>query len=140
MIMTRHETPIPTASDHLTPGRALRLRDATHSTHERLDAAIMAARPFDSLAHYARFLQVQHGFHRDVAPLYDAGPLQRQIAGLAGRSRFAAVAADMRDIGLAPADGAIAPAAGEGMALPEALGWLYVVEGSNLGAAFLYKA
>jgi len=28
---------------------------------------------------------------------------------------------------------------GEGMALPEGLGWLYVSEGSKLGAAFLLK-
>ncbi|WP_283180202.1 biliverdin-producing heme oxygenase [Gemmobacter sp. 24YEA27] len=137
--MTLHDT--PTASEPTgTYGRARRLREATHSTHERLDAAIMAARPFESVQNYARFLKVQSGFHRDVAPLYQDPALQQLFPGLAGRSRFAAVAADLNDIGLALADDKTLPPAGEGMDLPEALGWLYVVEGSNLGAAFLFKA
>ncbi len=100
----------------------------------------MAARPFDSLQNYARFLTVQYGFHRDVAPLYAAPALQKVFPGLAGRSRFVAVAADLNDIGLEIPDATALPPAGEGMDLPEALGWLYVVEGSNLGAAFLFKA
>ena len=45
----------------------------------------------------------------------------------------------LADLGLAPPEG-MGPPAAEGVALPEALGWLYVVEGSNLGGAFLLKA
>lgn len=137
MILTHHDTPTAFEPAH---SRSRRLREATHSTHEHLDATIMAARPFDSLQNYARFLQVQFGFHRDVAPLYQDPALQQVFPGLAGLSRFAAVAADLQDIGTAMRDDTILPPAGEGMGLPEALGWLYVVEGSNLGAAFLFKA
>ncbi|MBZ4691092.1 biliverdin-producing heme oxygenase [Cereibacter changlensis] len=118
--------------------RAERLRAATHSTHERLDAAIMAARPFASVDNYLRFLRLQHGFHRDVAPLYGDPVLNRLIPGLDRFGRLGAVARDLADLGRAP------PIYGSPPAAPRtagaALGWLYVVEGSNLGAAFLLKA
>lgn len=119
--------------------RAERFRAATHPSHEALDSAIMAAKPFDSIENYGRFLKVQHAFHRDVAPLYASPALQAVIADLPGRCRFEAVTQDAADLGIAlPED--VGEPAGEGLDLPEALGWLYVVEGSNLGAAFLYKA
>lgn len=131
----------PTDPSHSTIiGRAALLRGATHPTHEALDASIMAARPFDSVANYARFLKVQHAFHRDVAPLYAAPALANLIPGLPGLSRFRAVTQDAASLGVTLPEYSAPPAAGEGLGIPEALGWLYVIEGSNLGAAFLLKA
>ncbi len=119
--------------------RAERLRSANHTTHDALDTAIMAAKPFDSLTNYGRFLKVQYAFHRDVSPLYTDVAVAALIPDLASLSRLDAVARDIASIGAAlPGDTGI-PAA-TGLAVPEALGWLYVVEGSNLGAAFLLKA
>jgi heme oxygenase len=80
------------------PGRSAVLRNTTHLTHERLDAAIMAAKPFDNLANYRRFLLVQHAFHRDVAPLYLRAELQALIPDLDRRSRLAQLAQDAADI------------------------------------------
>nr|WP_267898367.1 biliverdin-producing heme oxygenase [Pseudogemmobacter humi] len=119
--------------------RAARLRMATHTTHEALDQSIMAARPFDSVANYGRFLKVQHAFHRDVSPLYHVSALRDLIPDLGQRERVAAVTQDVADLGTDLPDYP-EPPAGETLDLPEALGWLYVVEGSNLGAAFLFRA
>ncbi|PTE20160.1 biliverdin-producing heme oxygenase [Cereibacter changlensis JA139] len=118
--------------------RAERLRAATHSTHERLDAAIMAAQPFASVDNYLRFLRLQHGFHRDVAPLYGDPVLNALIPSLDRLGRLGAVTRDLADLGRAPPVYSSPPAAPR--TASAALGWLYVVEGSNLGAAFLLKA
>ncbi|WP_102225435.1 biliverdin-producing heme oxygenase [Acidimangrovimonas sediminis] len=128
----------PRGTDALPP-RSARLREATHDRHALLDAAIMAARPFENTANYSRFLKVQNRFHHDVSPLYADPDVAAVIADLEHLSRLGAVCDDMRDLGVADDSPHEAPAA-QGLALPEALGWLYVVEGSNLGAAFLLKA
>lgn len=119
-----------------------RLKAKTSDTHERLDKRIMAADPFGDRARYGRFLKVQQLFHRDVDALFQRADLAALIPDFAGRRRLDAILGDLADLGVAPAeaDGAPRFSAGEGDGLPAALGWLYVVEGSNLGAAFLFKA
>lgn len=127
--------------DHPTSSRAKRLKAATHAAHEQLDKAIMAGDPFASRARYALFVKVQHGFHRDIAALYDDATLDRLLPDLKGRRRFALIEQDLADLG-SEAPAADAPPAfkpGAPLDLPTALGWLYVAEGSNLGAAFLLK-
>lgn len=117
--------------------RIQRLKAMTDATHDRLDKRIMAAQPFASKERYALFLHVQHGFHADVAALYASPELNRLLPGLADRCRFQTIKQDIRDItGNEPA--AITGRNGE-LDLPTALGWVYVAEGSNLGAAFLLK-
>ncbi|TCQ76155.1 heme oxygenase [Ochrobactrum sp. BH3] len=121
--------------------RSKRLKARTTGTHERLDQSIMAGDPFASRERYASFVEVQYQFHRDIDALYDAAVLDRLLPDLAGRRRFALVGQDLIDLGfdLPVADGVPAFAAGSDVDLPTALGWLYVAEGSNLGAAFLLK-
>lgn len=120
------------------PTRSQRLKSATGDIHDRLDGRIMALDPFASRDRYTRFLRAQHGFHRALAPLYADPALQARIPDLADRARGAPIAADLADLGAAGDDGAVPDLS----ALPvaEALGWLYVAEGSSLGAAFLLKA
>ena len=120
-------------------GRAKRLKAATHEIHERLDKRIMATDLFASREIYGRFVLVQHAFHRDIDALYDSAALAEMLPDLAGRRRLPLIASDLEDLGLAvPADEA-ASALGVDADIPTALGWLYVAEGSNLGAAFLLK-
>ena len=52
-------------------GRAKRLKEATHATHDRLDKSIMGHKPFESRERYALFVKVQHQFHREIDALYD---------------------------------------------------------------------
>lgn len=89
--------------------------------HERVDNAVMAAAPFASREHYARFLRFQSRLHRRVEALYadpDLHPLRPDLAGL---SRLAEVERDFADLGLALPD---ADEAAPRLPLPEALGWL----------------
>lgn len=115
------------------------LRAATQTTHERLDHAIMDAKPFESVENYGRFLRVQYGILHDVEPLYHIAALADIFDNLSERSRFEAVKQDLADLGLDVAGKTEPPATTAQLGIPEALGWLYVVEGSNLGAAFLLK-
>lgn len=122
--------------------RARRLKAASHQIHDSLDKAIIAAQPFADRERYIQFLQVQYAFHRDIAALYDRPELTALIPDLPFRRRDAEVRADLADLGAEPItdDGASRFAPGENIDVPTALGWLYVAEGSNLGAAFLLKA
>jgi heme oxygenase len=115
--------------------RARRLKAATSAAHEQVDTAVMAAAPFASAENYVRFLRFQYRLHRHVEPLYADEALQSVLPELSTRSRLSAVEQDLADLGIEP------PAAAFGPLLPKgkALGWLYVVEGSNMGAAFLAK-
>ena len=122
-------------------GRAKRLKAATHAAHERLDKRIMAADPFGSRERYGQFVVVQHAFHRDIDALYDNAVLDRLLPDLAGRRRLPHIAQDLADLGLTALQFDTPPAFDIGVTtdMPTALGWLYVAEGSNLGAAFLLK-
>lgn len=123
------------AADLEAPNRAKRLKAASAAAHERVDSGVMLAAPFADRAHYERFLRFQYRLHRRVETLYADEALQPLLPDLAARSRLAALEQDFADLGLTP------PVAEDGPALgkAEALGWLYVVEGSNMGAAILAK-
>ncbi|OYW44144.1 MAG: biliverdin-producing heme oxygenase [Azorhizobium sp. 12-66-6] len=128
--------------DVLAPSRILRFRAASSAYHQRVDDRVMQAAPFASRQNYARFLRFQYRLHRRVAPLYGAPAFQALLPDLASRERLSRVESDLLDLGLARPEIA-RPDLAEPAALlplPEALGWLYVVEGSNMGAAFLLKA
>lgn len=115
-----------------------RLRAATHKTHEGVDRSIIAARPFENIRNYGGFLRVQHGIHREVSALYTRADLAALFPDISLHSRLNAVEQDMADLGLDLPSYDLAPLGGTAV-FPQALGWLYVVEGSNLGAAFLLK-
>ncbi len=121
--------------------RAKRLKAATGATHDRLDKTIMAQEPFASRERYALFVKVQHAFHRDIDVLYDDAVLDALLPDLQGRRRLPQIEQDLSDLGALALIPEKPPAfiAGKPVDLPTALGWLYVAEGSNLGAAFLLK-
>lgn len=116
--------------------RIQRIKALTTGTHDTLDKRIMRAEPFASRERYALFLDVQHCFHTDVAPLYASADLNRILPGLVDRCRLRALRQDISDLG-----GVVAQlvSAVDTMTPATALGWVYVAEGSNLGAAFLLK-
>jgi heme oxygenase (biliverdin-IX-beta and delta-forming) len=118
-----------------------RFRSETRTTHEGVDHAIMAAEPFASIANYGLYLRVQYGLHRDVEPLYHhpaPSEFKDVFSVVQGRSRFQDVTRDAVDLNLDIPPHNASPLCKE-MEPAAALGWLYVVEGSNLGAAFLLK-
>lgn len=120
--------------------RTKRLKAATHAAHESLDAGIMAYEPFSSRERYSSFLRLQYAFHRDIDALFSDPVLAALLPELDGRRRLALIKLDLADLGQEISAAKKTPAFIDGADLPEALGWLYVAEGSNLGAAFLLKA
>ncbi|HKY82804.1 biliverdin-producing heme oxygenase [Novosphingobium mathurense] len=128
-------------TDILEPSRAKRLKALTHETHDRLDKSIVAAASFATVEGYGRFVTVQYLFHRDIDALYDNAALQALLPGLLERRRLPLIAADLADLGLAIPHDDTPPAfsATDVIDISAALGWLYVAEGSNMGAALLRK-
>lgn len=117
--------------------RSQRLNQITHAPHEQLDKAVKANAPFDSLASYTRFLSAQYLFQTELKALYTHPLLIELIADLPDRCRAEQAKADLLDLQVAfpgPVPGAV-----DEPGLAEALGWLFVSEGSKLGAAFLIK-
>jgi heme oxygenase len=120
--------------------RARRLRRLTNAVHQELDDSILAAASFASLEGYRRFLAMQYRFHRDIAALYESPTLGGLLPGLERRGIVALVAADRADLAPVPPE-PVGPAAftADAIDVPTALGWLYVAEGSKMGAALLRK-
>ena len=117
--------------------RSQRLNQITHAPHEQLDKAVKANAPFESLASYSRFLSAQYLFQQELKALYTDPQLIQLIADLPDRCRADQAKADLNDLDTpipAPVAGAVAMPS-----QAEALGWLFVSEGSKLGAAFLIK-
>ena len=117
---------------------SLRLRTSTAALHEKLDKLVMSEKPFENRENYGRFVIAQYLFQRDIESLYDEPRLLTMIPDLPSRPRLAAAAADLQDLGITIPEEAGAPAA-DTLGLGAGLGWLYVSEGSKLGAAFLFK-
>ncbi|MFC4278061.1 biliverdin-producing heme oxygenase [Achromobacter aloeverae] len=113
-----------------------RLKRETSDQHERMHSLMEQGRPFASRERYARFVAVQYVFQRDVERLFDDARVQAVVPDLAVRGRVQAAAADLADLECELPRVALATA---DVAMPQALGWLYVSEGSTLGAAFLLK-
>jgi heme oxygenase len=121
--------------------RSKRLKAATSTTHDGLDKTIMSANPFAAREKYALFVKVQHAFHSQIDALYGNTVLAGLLPDMEGRRRLPQIKQDLTDLNTAPEVIAAAPvfADNQPVDIPTALGWLYVAEGSNLGAAFLLK-
>ncbi|WEK06028.1 MAG: biliverdin-producing heme oxygenase [Candidatus Devosia phytovorans] len=115
-----------------------RLKSGTRDTHGRLDNRIMEGRPFESVERYGDFVLMQHDFHMLVSPLYQHEELAPLLPDLKIRDRISKIEQDLFDL-----DRAVpvreTPHVYQ-VDVPTSLGWLYVAEGSNLGAAFLLKS
>ena len=121
--------------------RARRLKALTRETHDQLDAFITGVASFQTLEAYGRFATVQYLFHRDIDALYDEAGLQALLPGLEERRRLPLIRQDLVDLGLPEPLRSEPPLFLPGVALnaANALGWLYVAERSNMGAALLRK-
>jgi heme oxygenase len=117
--------------------RSIRLKNLTRATRGQLDRLIMQQKPFASREHYAAFLNVQHRFYHAVDFLYWAPELRALIPDLPSRRRLDLIRKDIADL-----EGTKWPLRVQAPYLidvPNALGWLYVAESSDLRAAFLIE-
>lgn len=117
--------------------RSQRLNQVTHAPHTELDALVKSHKPFDSRESFARFVVAQYLFQSELQALYTAPQLIAIVPDLAARCRADQARLDLADLGTE------VPTAHPGVlhspSLGEALGWIFVSEGSKLGAAFLIK-
>ena len=117
--------------------RSQRLNQITHAPHARLDQLVKAHAPFATQANFARFVVAQYLFQSELVSLYNDPELIAIFPDLAERCRAEAAKADLADLDTevpAPVAGAV-----DNPSKAQALGWLFVSEGSKLGAAFLIK-
>ena len=120
--------------------RSKRIKQATSAAHDRLDQTIMGYEPFADLGRYHLFLQMQYRFHGCLQPIYKGIPRDPRLSTFECIYRLSLIEQDLADLGVRPDHHATLPLASPALSdLPRALGWLYVAEGSNLGAAFLLK-
>ncbi|GAA3940853.1 biliverdin-producing heme oxygenase [Litoribacillus peritrichatus] len=117
------------------------LKSETTSTHESLDQRIMRAQPFSDQDRYRGFLKMQYCFHWATEELYRNQGVNRWIPQLSSGCRLGQVTQDCLDLGITSDE--LAQLVSDLQKVkaddPTALGWLYTLEGSNLGAAFLFK-
>ncbi|MGH8384509.1 MAG: biliverdin-producing heme oxygenase [Pseudomonas sp.] len=117
--------------------RSQRLNQITHEPHTKLDALVKAHAPFETQANFARFVVAQYLFQSELVSLYNDAELTAIVPDLPARCRAEAAKADLADLDTevpAPVAGAV-----NKPSKAQALGWLFVSEGSKLGAAFLIK-
>lgn len=113
-----------------------RLKEATTTTHETLDQSIMSRNMFATTQGYRDFVLLQYRFHQHLDPLYRHHVLADIIPDLATRNRFSMIHDDLKDLG-EPLPAYETPLPTQDAST--AAGWLYVGEGSKLGAGFLIK-
>lgn len=115
----------------------LYLKENCRTAHDSVDNLVMSVKPFDNTENYTKFLQLQAVFHQIVDAIYKDTALNQKIDQLASMARYDAVIQDLKDLNATEAVIQHPIPTPEGA---ERLGWLYCAEGSNLGAAFLFKA
>jgi heme oxygenase len=117
--------------------RSQRLNQITNEPHTKLDALVKAHSPFETQANFARFVVAQYLFQSELVSLYNDAELTAIVPDLPARCRADAAKADLADLDTdvpAPVAGAL-----KNPTKAQALGWIFVSEGSKLGAAFLIK-
>lgn len=145
---------------------ATRLKTETAAAHEAMHVLMGQLAPFADRDRYARFVAAQYVFQCRVDALCANDWIASLVPDLGRRGRAHAARADLLDLGAdvpsgddvtdpgwgepiaggKAASGASGTSAQPGTQVPSshalqrwALGWLYVSEGSTLGAAFLFK-
>ena len=117
--------------------RSQRLNQITHAPHTELDALVKSHAPFASRENFAHFVAAQYLFQAELQALYNDPQLIAIVPDLAQRCRAEQARLDLADLGRdVPA---AVPGALSNPSLGEAMGWIFVSEGSKLGAAFLIK-
>lgn len=141
-----HTAAIATSPD----GLAQRLRMETAALHESMHVLMGALAPFAARDRYVRFVAAQFVFLTRVSALAARSRVDAIVPDVSMRSRVSASRDDLHDlddeltahcrqwVGEAGTAAAGLPA-DQIVSATRALGWLYVSEGSTLGAAFLFK-
>lgn len=113
-----------------------RLKTETASEHERMHQLMGQADVFATPEKYAQFTLSQYYFQQEIESLFDKDDVADLIPDLEIRGRSQQALLDLQDLSVEPQGSELHS---KNVTLPAALGWIYVSEGSTLGAAFLFK-
>lgn len=119
--------------------KAVLLKESTLEVHEKLDKTIMAHKPFASKANYLKFLTLQYYLMSEANGLYHNVHLIALFEELEKRNRLNFIRQDFNDLAEPLPLLNFEMNDTLHMNVPTAMGWLYVIEGSKLGAAMLGK-
>ncbi|MBF7686764.1 biliverdin-producing heme oxygenase [Acinetobacter rathckeae] len=117
------------------PSLSSRLKEETNAEHERMHQLMKEADVFSNLQQYTKFTHAQYVFQQQIEHLYTDEKVQQHVPDLDIRGRADATYQDLVDLNATPQQ--TLPL--QEMSYLQALGWIYVSEGSTLGAAFLFK-
>lgn len=126
-----------TPRDGLRHSRSHRIAAATNEAHEGLDALVIGYDPFATRDRFARLVVAQYLFQYDLEPVYHDVDLAAVFGDLAGLSRLEQTRLDLLDLGSTVPELGVPATADADRATR--IGWLFVSEGSKLGAASLSK-
>lgn len=126
--------------------RSLHLNRLTQGLHNRLEEQVKGHDPFASRKNFACLVAAQYLFQSDLENFYADPGLARLLPGLAGRCLIEQTRLDLSDLGKrTPLDDGVVRGLNLekgielSIGLGTGLGWLFVSEGSKLGAAVLSK-
>ena len=117
------------------PGARWTLRDATRDEHDRVDAAF-AAHDLSTADGYGRFLGSQSRAFVAIERAIEAAGVAALIPDWSERRRADLLLEDLAELGVEPPRSVTAPAL---ISEAEVLGAVYVLEGSRLGGAVLFR-
>lgn len=126
----------PNANAQQELSLAMRLKLQTADEHERMHTLMAKADVFSNLEKYALFTLSQYYFQLEIEYLFQQDQVALHITDLDIRGRSGQALLDLRDLGIQPQGQTLESL---NVTFPAALGWIYVSEGSTLGAAFLFK-
>lgn len=115
---------------------AMQLKLQTADEHERMHTLMAKTDVFSSLEKYALFTLSQYYFQLEIEYLFQQDQVALHITDLDIRGRSAQALLDLQDLAIQPQGQTLESL---NVTFPAALGWIYVSEGSTLGAAFLFK-
>jgi heme oxygenase (biliverdin-IX-beta and delta-forming) len=114
------------------------LKQTTAQEHERMELLMGKAEVFANKDNYIQFTLSQYYFQLIIEHLFTYPEVKNVVKDLDQRGRSKAVLDDLADFCVKPQVANIVETIPTITPL-EALGWIYVSEGSTLGAAFLFK-
>ncbi|KQW88246.1 heme oxygenase [Acinetobacter sp. Root1280] len=126
----------PNANAQQELSLAMRLKLQTADEHERMHTLMAKVDVFSSLEKYALFTLSQYYFQLEIEHLFQLDQVALHITDLDIRGRSAQALLDLQDLAIQPQGQTLESL---NVTFPAALGWIYVSEGSTLGAAFLFK-
>jgi heme oxygenase len=126
-------------SDQVAPVR-LRLREATRDSHDRVERELRLLDGSLTPHRYREVLGRFYGYYAVLEPALDAWHGREGLLDWPARRKLHLLAADLGELGAPdPADLPLCPEVPAIRSSAEALGALYVVEGSTLGGAVIAR-